>query len=204
MTALDKDSLKQSYNNFAEERDQSSIEPWKFDERETFLKKLMEENRTSLLEIGAGPGRDGLYFQDQGMSVTCVDLSEEMVKRCKEKGLEAYCMDFYQLDFPNQNFDAVYAMNCLLHVPKSNIDNVLKEIHRVLKPQGLFFCGVYGGQDTEGVWDGDKYTPKRFFSMYHDEDIQEVVKKRFRIKDFHTVSMGEGNPHFQSILLSKE
>lgn len=204
MTYLDKDSLKLSYNNFAEERDQSPIQPWKFHERENFLNQLKKENKKTLLEIGAGPGRDGLYFQENGLSVVCIDLSEEMVKRCKEKGLEAYCMDFYQMDFPDHHFDAVYAMNCLLHVPKSNIDEVLKEVRRVLKPKGLFFYGVYGGQDTEGIWEGDKYTPKRFFSMYRDEDIQEVVKRWFSIKDFHTVSMGEGNPHFQSILLVKQ
>lgn len=201
---FDKNNLKTSYNNFADERDQAVMEPWKINERENFLKMLKAKNKNSLLEIGSGPGRDALYFQQNGLSVTCVDLSEEMVKRCKEKGLRAYCMDFYNLDFPNEHFDVVYAMNCLLHVPKANIDDVLIEINRVLKPHGLFYYGVYGGQDTEGVWEGDHYTPKRFFSMYTDEDLQQVVIKRFDLKDFHTVSMGEGKPHFQSMLLSKK
>jgi ubiquinone/menaquinone biosynthesis C-methylase UbiE len=57
-----------------------------------------------------------------------------MVRLCKEKGLDARCMDFHNLEFEDQSFDAVYALNCLLHEPKANMDGVLVEIHRVLKP----------------------------------------------------------------------
>jgi ubiquinone/menaquinone biosynthesis C-methylase UbiE len=85
--------------------------------------------------------------------VTCIDLSNEMVNLCQEKGLNAHVMDFYDLQFPDQSFDAVFALNCLLHVPKANLESVLKEVHRVLRDGGLFFCGVYGGQDTEGIWE---------------------------------------------------
>jgi hypothetical protein len=63
--------------------------------------------------------------------------------------------------------------------------------------------GVYGGQDTEGVWEKDTYEPKRYFSMYLDQDLVMVVERRFRVEDFHTVSMGEGAPHFQSCCYEK-
>ncbi|MEB3103543.1 class I SAM-dependent methyltransferase [Ferviditalea candida] len=204
MTTHEKLILKQAYNNFAEHRERTEIEPWKFLEREQFLKQILREQRMKLLEIGAGTGRDSLYFQQKGLSVTSVDLSEEMVKLCKAKGLNALCMDFYQLDFDAKSFDAVYALNCLLHVPKAQLDAVLGQVSKVLKPNGLFFYGVYGGQDTEGIWEGDNYEPKRFFSMFEDEAIQEVARRHFKIEDFHTVSMGDGVPHFQSLLLRKE
>ncbi len=199
-----KQSLKNAYNNYAAERDKSTIEPWKANEREQFLSHLKAEGATSLLEIGAGPGRDSLYFQQQGLNVTATDLSEEMVKLCQAKGLKAQVMDFYNLEFPDQTFDAVFALNCLLHVPKANLELVLKEIHRVLRDGGFFYCGVYGGVDSEGIWEMDTYEPKRFFSMYSDEDMIKAVSSTFELIDFHTVSMGEGVPHFQSMLLRKE
>jgi ubiquinone/menaquinone biosynthesis C-methylase UbiE len=204
LTTYEKNALKQAYNHFAEHRDKGSMEPWKYQERENVLQRLKDEGKVSLLEIGAGTGRDSLYFHQQGLRVVSVDFSEEMVRLCKEKGLEARCMDFHHLDFEDQSFDAVYALNCLLHVPKANIDQVLGEIRRVLKPGGLSFCGVYGGQDTEGIWEKDFYEPKRFFSMYLDEDLVKVVERWFLVEHFHTVSMGEGVPHFQSLLLRKE
>jgi ubiquinone/menaquinone biosynthesis C-methylase UbiE len=198
-----KSTLKQAYNNYAEHRDRSEIEPWKAEEREKFLNLLKYEKRTSLLEIGAGPGRDSLYFQQQGLNVTAVDFSEEMIRLCLEKGLDAKVMDFSQLDFPPESFDSVYALNCLLHVPKSELDGVLQEIRRVLKMEGLFFLGMYGGKETEGIWEDDFYEPKRFFAMYKDETILEIVQRHFILVDFHTVDMGAGAPHFQSILLRK-
>ncbi|MGN7360428.1 hypothetical protein ACTHPF_21640 [Paenibacillus sp. SAF-054] len=40
--------------------------------------------------------------------------------------------------------------------------------------------------------------------MYPDQEIRMKVHGYFRIEDFHTRDMGEGVPHFQSILLRKE
>lgn len=203
MNPNNKTALKQAYNKQAENRDQSQIEPWKFEEREQFLNRVTDEGLTSLLEVGAGTGRDSLYFQQKGLHVTSIDITEEMVRLCKEKGLEAQLMDFHQLEFESSTFDAIFAMNCLLHVPKAELDEVLEEIHRVLKPGGLFFCGVYGGRESEGIWEKDFYEPKRFFSMFEDEALVQVAKKHFQVEDFHTVFMGEGAPHFQSLLLRK-
>jgi len=197
-------NLKQSYDNHAEERDRSELQDWKLQEREQFLRRLQQEGCETFLEIGAGTGRDSLFFQQNGLHVTTVDLSEEMVRLCKEKGLaDVHCMDFTYLDFEPGRFDAVYALNCLLHLPKAEIDLTLEQICKVLGPNGLFYYGVYGGQDSEGVWDQDDYEPKRFFSFYEDDAIQEMVKRYFILEDFHTVSIGEGKLHFQSMTLRK-
>lgn len=102
----EKSALKQAYNHTAELRDQSSMASWKVEERQRFLERLKLEGKRSLLEIGAGTGRDSLYFQEQGLSVTPVDFSEEMVRLCRKKGLPARVMDFGQLDFPAESFDA--------------------------------------------------------------------------------------------------
>jgi ubiquinone/menaquinone biosynthesis C-methylase UbiE len=98
-----------------------------------FLERLSGEKKNNLLEIGAGTGIDGKFFKDNGFDVTCIDLSEVMVRFCRDKDLNATVMDLYNLDFPDRQFDAVYALNCLLHVPKHDIRKVFIEISRVLK-----------------------------------------------------------------------
>jgi SAM-dependent methyltransferase len=196
--------LQQSYNNYAIKRDNSEIEPWKIWERKQFLYRLYQEDFKTLLEIGSGPGKDSLFFHHNSFLVTTVDFSNEMVRLCKEKGLpDVHCMDFRYLDFPENRFDAVYALNYLLHVSKAEMDSVILVIHRVMKPNGLFFYGVYGGWDWEGIWEDDTYEPKRFFNFYTDEDIQKLFQKYFILEDFHTIDMGEGKPHFQSMTLRK-
>ncbi|SMF90181.1 mutator mutT protein [Paenibacillus uliginis N3/975] len=198
-----KSTLKQAYNHNAELRDSTELEGWKAEERENVLDVFQENYVRNVLEIGAGPGRDSLYFRQHGLDVTAIDMSEEMVHLCQQKGLNAMVMDFYQLKFVDQAFDAVYAMNCLLHVPKAQLVDVLVEIRRVLKPNGLFYLGLYGGVSTDGVWEQDTYEPKRYFAMYPDEEIQRIVKEHFQVEDFHTRFMGEGKPHFQAMRLRK-
>jgi SAM-dependent methyltransferase len=180
--------LRHSYDRHAAERDQHQIEPWKQDQRQKFLDRLVERNVQSLLEIGAGNGRDALFFQQHGIDVTCVDLSPAMVASCQEKGLRAYVRDFLALDFPPASFDAVYALNCLLHVPNRDLAAVLASIQSVLKPGGLFFLGVYAGHGFEGVWDQDTYEPKRFFSFRTDETLRAAVAGYFEIRSFERIS----------------
>lgn len=141
MSAFDKKKLEQAYDAFADEREQSGLAPWKSEERRRALDAFKRAGAAALLEIGAGTGRDSLYFQEHGLAVTAVDLSERMVELCRNKGLTAYRMDFSRMSFADRSFDAVFAMNCLLHVPKAELREMLGEIARVLKPGGLFLSG---------------------------------------------------------------
>jgi SAM-dependent methyltransferase len=192
-----------SYNSQAEQRDRSEIEDWKAGERAVFLELLKSEHKQSLLEIGAGHGRDSKFFQENDLQVTCIDLSPEMVKLCQQKGLNARLMDMIDLDFGDECFDAVYSLNSLLHLPKTELPLVLHDVRRVLKANGLFFLGVYGGYDFEGIWAKDSYIPKRFFSFHSDEGLQRVVTEDFELLSFKPISSGDGDMHFQSLTLRK-
>ncbi len=202
-------SLRESYNKNALERNNFNIEKWKAEEREHFLTLLQKESKQHLLEIGAGHGRDGKFFQDQGLDVVCTDLSPEMVALCRAKGLTAHVMDFQSLNFPVNTFDAVYALNCLLHVPKSDLNEVLQTIHALLKSTGLFYLGIYGGNDFEGIWLEDTYSPKRFYSFHTDEQIKKVVAEYFELLYFKTLDTAiksahtRRHHHFQSMILKR-
>lgn len=198
-------TLRQAYDRYAAERDQHGIETWKVVERQQFLDMLQAEDKERLLEIGAGPGRDSKFFQDHGLKVTCTDLSPEMVALCRAKGLDAHVMDFLHLDFPDASFDAVYALNCLLHVPKGDLATVLANIQRLLKPNGLFFMGVYGGDEFDGIWPLDHYEPKRYFAFYADEQIKAIVSNYFDMVYFKAVALeAEERRHFQSMILRQK
>ncbi len=201
------EQLRKAYDEMASERQNRQEADWKINDRQDFLDLLQEENKGNLLEIGAGPGKDSLFFKTQGLNVVATDLSPEMVQLCIDKGLEAYEMDFLNLEFPDAHFDAVYARNCLLHVPEQDLPKVLFEIHRLLKPSGLFFMGVYGGIDHQGIWQDDYYVPNRFFAFYPDEKILEIVGKIFSVQDFTHRTFPDSRSSqlgFQRLLLCKE
>ena len=85
-----------------------------------------------MLELGAGADYDSQFYMNNGLNVVAVDLSSEMAKNCREKSVEAYELDFYNLSSLDRKFDCVYAINTLLHVPKNDLYHVLNEINLVL------------------------------------------------------------------------
>jgi SAM-dependent methyltransferase len=199
-------NLRTAYDAMAHQRDESRIQEWKAAERQRFLNQLRVASARRLLEIGAGTGVHGKFFQDQGFQVIATDLSPELVELCRAKGLEAYVRDFLNLDFPAASFDAVFGMNCLLHVPRVNLVPVLRAVEEVLKPGGLFYWGQYGGFEFEGIWEDDSdYEPKRFFSYLRDADIQRTAGEVFEIIDFRTIDVGSGrgDHHYQSLTLRR-
>ena len=197
--------LREAYDGGAAWRDGVSKEPWKLAERQAFGERLAPGAR--LLEIGAGTGQDSAYFQAEGFAVVAADLSAAMVERCRAKGIEAHVMDFLHLDFPAEEFDAVFAMNCLLHVPNHDLPAVLAAVRAVLRPGGLFFVGVYGvyggSQSTEGPIDDDAHVPPRFFSWRTDEHLLGfATEAQFDVVDFHSVDT-ERAYRFQSLTLRR-
>ena len=201
-----KQELRKTYDLSATDRDGRDISLWKQEERQSFLELIKKEQKTTLLEIGAGPGKDSKFFQDHDLQVISTDLSPQMVQLCRAKGLEAYVMDFLNLNFPDTHFDAVYALNCLLHVPKVELPAVLTAIHRILKSSGLFFMGVYGGYASEGIWQDDPLTPQRYFSLYPDDQIQAIVSNTFTVHNFKIIKLPESarpDMHFQRLILRK-
>jgi cyclopropane fatty-acyl-phospholipid synthase-like methyltransferase len=200
-----RDNLRETYNKYAQERETSIMQGWKIEERSKFLSLLQNEGKKTLLEIGAGTGRDSKFFQDQGLEVVCIDLSPAMVELCKQKGLTAYVMDMTDIQFPAGSFDAVYSMNSLLHLTKAEFPVVLHKMDQILRADGVVFIGIYGGQDYEGVWENDAYSPKRFFSFFTDEHIKQEVMKVFDIVSFESIQTEPGDElHFQSLILRKK
>jgi SAM-dependent methyltransferase len=196
-----KQDLRRAYDADADAREGMADTPWKAEERRRFADRLRAAGATRLLEIGAGHGVSGRYFADEGFDVTCVDLSPELVRHCLAKGLHAAVMDFSDLDFEDASFDAVFGMNCLLHVPGSELGRVLNEVRRVLAPGGLFYWGQYGGQDFEGVWETDRCDPKRFFAFFTADRIEAKAAEHFDLLEAHYTELESAIDQYQGLIL---
>jgi SAM-dependent methyltransferase len=191
--------LRASYDRGAAERESMPKQQFKLAERAAFLDRLGVVEAKTLLEIGAGTGQDSVFFAGAGLTVVAVDLSPEMVARCRAKGIEAYERDFLRLGFEPGAFDAVYAMNCLVHVPNADLPAVLRAVRDVLAPGGLFYVGLWGGRPHEGTIEHDQHMPKRFFACRTDKEIFEYARECFEVLDFHTVE--DDDRHFQALTL---
>ena len=199
-----KGNLKRFYDQDAKRRIEKVVtEKWKIAQRAAFLRRCKEASADRILEVGSGIGRDSLFFKQEGRHAFPIDLSAAMVLHCRSKGLPACRMDGYHLAYGDDTFDAVWSLNVLLHIPKANINGVWQEIRRVMKPGAIFFLGVYGGPDSEGVWEEDWNQPHRFFSFFTDDEIHSRIQQVFRLLSFDPIDISRPTHHFQALTLQK-
>jgi ubiquinone/menaquinone biosynthesis C-methylase UbiE len=173
--------IKKTYDSFAERFDFKtktfSLE-YLASDLDVFLEKLKGRN---ILDIGSGPGRDSIYFKNQGYNPTCVDISEKMIEICREKGLDAQMMDMESMNFNNKSFDGVWAFCSLLHLPKENIKFMLKKIYDLLTDNGVFFMGMKKG-DYDGFRSSEKISfSKRYFAYYQKKELEDLLKPKYNI-----------------------
>lgn len=195
--------LIEAYEKYALERDEGEAQEFKEKEKETFLDYLGTEPGKSLLEIGCGPGHDARSFQDRGFDVFAIDNAPTMVKLCREKGVSADLLDSYNLDRLDREFDAVFSMNCLLHIPRSDLPRILDLIRARMNDGGLFYLGIWGGDGFEGIWEGDRYDPKRFFSFHRPRELLEHVQRAFTLVYYRRIEPW-GSAVFHSIIARKD
>ena len=109
-----------------------------------------------ILDFGCGPGRDLLYFKNQGHHPTGLDGCPEFCQMAKAySGCPVLEQDFLALDLKAGFFDGVFANASLFHVPSSELGRVLSELNACLRPCGILFSSNPRG-DVEG-WDGQRY-----------------------------------------------
>jgi ubiquinone/menaquinone biosynthesis C-methylase UbiE len=96
----------EAYNKVAKDYDDETVDFWERFPR-GFLDKFVSMVSGKVLDVGSGPGRDGLLLKDRGLEITCLDASQEMVNICLSKGLNAILGDFLKLPFDDQSFAGV-------------------------------------------------------------------------------------------------
>ncbi len=110
-------------------------------EHRFILSLLGDVRKKRILDLGCGLGEAAVYFAKQGGIVTACDLSLGMLKKVSQvAALHGVEVTLYQspaesTGLTSDAFDIVYAGNLLHHV---DTKQVLDEMHRVLKPSGLF------------------------------------------------------------------
>lgn len=146
-----------------------------------------------VLDVGSGPGRDSLLLKNAGFAVTCLDASEEMVKRTRDKGFESVIADFLKIPFDKESFDGVWSYTTLLHVPKSKVTKALLEIIRILKPGGVFGLGMIEGEE-ELYRESSGMGLPRYFAYYKKPELENLLTATgFSIIYFKQFKPGEKN-----------
>jgi ubiquinone/menaquinone biosynthesis C-methylase UbiE len=128
------------------------------------------EPGSSILDLGCGSGRDARYFASQDFQVIGIDISFNLLKLAKQFSHQPFAQaDFFSLPFRESSFDAVWAIGSLLHAPRQLLPFVLAEVHRVLKPGGIFLASIKKG-GSEAV-----DARGRYFAYYQLSEWQHIL-----------------------------
>jgi SAM-dependent methyltransferase len=126
-------------------------EEWQdHDEFETIVRDVLPENPASVLEVGCSSGRKlrtwwgdrlsrrvGVDVDSKALALGCVFARQE------NQPVDFYCCSGHSLPFPAASFDFVICRNALTYMHHRT---ALREMSRVLKPNGLLFIRF------ENIW----------------------------------------------------
>lgn len=125
------------------------------DRQHMLLKYLAPESH--ILDLGCGSGRDSKAFLEKGFKITAMDGSKEMCQiASKYLGQKVIHKRFNELNDENV-YDAVWACASLLHVPSTELQDIMKRIDKALKLEGFLYVSFKYG-DFEGKRNGRYFT----------------------------------------------
>ncbi len=119
------------------------------------FKDTTNKSEVRVLEIGCGPGPNIWYLVREGYSVSGIDGSPAAIQQAEERliadelphikpEVELKVGDFSSLPWVDESFDVVIDIEALYANLMSDIKSTVTEIHRTLKPNGLFFGKMFG------------------------------------------------------------
>lgn len=144
------DRMADAYADDAQHRDLSA-------DYALFLGPFEGRGPLELLDLGCGPGRDLRYFASLGHRALGIDGSARFVAMAQAaSGCRVLKQNLLKLRLPAQHFDGIFACASLFHVPPEKLPDVLRALHRALKPRGVLFTLNPRGRDEQG-WVGDRF-----------------------------------------------
>jgi len=161
----------------------------------SFFKKHIDYKNSDLkiLDFGCGDGRYFLFFKQffRENNIYGVEVSEIRIKRAKKLGWKNVfkIKDFQPLPFKDSYFDFINFDQVIEHIPSNKIEFYLKELKRILKPNGKIII-VTPNYPIKRVYDLlnalVKRDPKRIFddpthvAQYNFKMLNSLLKKYFR------------------------
>ena len=144
-------------SNFSNKPEMFGLEPSKSAVKA--LKLFQDNSIKNIIELGAGLGRDTLFFAKNFINVVALDYSRESIKSITNKSKKLNLSDFIKtkvfdvrekFPFEDNSIDACYShMLYCMALSNNDLENLNNEICRILKPGGI---NIYTVRHVE---DGD-------------------------------------------------
>ena len=168
------------------------------------LKIFKQNNIKKIIEIGAGLGRDTLFFAKNGINIEALDYSPAAIKIIKKKveenklstSIKAKIFDIRKkLPYKNTSIEACFShMLYCMALSTSELKNLNSEILRILKPGGINIFTVRHHEDGDyknGIHRGeDLYENDGFVVRFFSKEKVEEISDGFRVLEIEKFEEG--------------
>ena len=166
------EQLRTEFNEWARAGKGADMERGHRPVGEQAIARMAVDPEARVLDIGCGSGwaarlLAGLAFNG---CVTGIDISDEMIRVARESSRTFPNLNFEvasaeALSFPDNEFTHAFAMESLYYY--RDVPKALQEIHRVLKPSGLFVAVVdlYWENEATHQWIDKLKVPVQLLSI---------------------------------------
>ena len=158
------------------------------------LKLFQNQNISKIIELGAGLGRDTIYFAKNSIHVVALDYSQSGIEAINQKAKKNSLSNFIttnffdvrkKLPFEDNSVEACYShMLYCMALTTSELENLNNEIYRVLKPNGINIYTVRHTKDGDyknGIHRGeDLYEKDGFIVHFFSEKKVKSLLKGFK------------------------
>lgn len=109
--------------------------------RSKLISQIMTRQGKSVMwEIGSGDGNVAIPLRDRNQAVIGIEPLLSGATVTSMAGIRTYLGTLDSLELPSESIDVIGAFDVLEHIERP--DELLKEIYRVLKPDGIFLLTV--------------------------------------------------------------
>jgi 2-polyprenyl-3-methyl-5-hydroxy-6-metoxy-1,4-benzoquinol methylase len=156
---------------------------------------FQEHNVKRVLDLGCGSGRHTIYLAQKGFDVYGIDISEQGIKKAKETmqniGLSATLTTgsiFGELPYNDNFFDSIISIRVLHHGRIENIRKAIKEIERVVTPNGFVFVTVKKRTARKKMLPFKEIAPRTYIKLEGVEKdvVHYLFNKKLLIYEFRT------------------
>ena len=161
----------------------AGIYAYKFMNFEIYIKRIKEfikflDSEDNILDLGCGPGNAGkqLTLSGKDISVTGIDLSEEMIKIAKLNVPDAtfYCQDIRTINFNEESFDAIILSFCIVHLSDDEMVELIEKVSGYLKENGKLYLSFLEGR-KKGFETTSFSKEAIFFNDYLTEEVELIL-----------------------------
>lgn len=106
-------------------------------------------------DLGCGPGQVARYLHDRGIQVCGVDLSDGMLERARQlnPGIDFHRGDMRALPFAENACAGIAAFYAIVNLSPAEVAEAVREMWRVLQPDGQLLLSFHLGEDVAQVED---------------------------------------------------